>query len=246
MNAIMSLVWVDLKLSLRNVIGTFFTFVLPVLMILLFGSMYGNVPNDSAGGLGAMDRAVPGYVVALVIGSAAFLSLPIELVSRRQLGVLRRFRITPLPGWAPLASVVAVHLVVCFGAATLLIGTGAVVWHTRLPSSLPLLGPALLLCAGSQFSIGLLIASALRSTRATIAVGMALFYPMMFLSGGTIPIEYLPRSIQAVTPFLPMSWAVRLLNGVWFGSGLDGRSAGVLAVILIICTAGALSLSRAE
>ena len=246
MNAIMSLTLVDLKLSLRNVIGTFFTFVFPVLMILLFGAMYGNASNDSTDGLGAMDRAVPGYVVSLIIGSTAFLSLPIELVSRRQSGVLRRFRITPLPAWAPLLSLVAVHLTVCFGATILLVGTGAVVWHTRMPSNLPLLVPALLLCAGSQFSIGLLIASVLRSTKAALAVGMALFYPMMFLSGGTIPIEYLPHSIQTVTPFLPMSWAVRLLNGVWFGSGPDGRSLGVLAFVLVFCTAGAFFFSRTE
>lgn len=246
MNAMMSLAWVDLKLSLRNVIGTFFTFVFPVLMILLFGAMYGNAPNASAGGLGAMDEAVPGYVVALVIGSAAFMGLPIEIVSRRQSGVLRRFRLTPLPAWAALVSLVAVNLVVCIGATAVLIGTGAAAWHTRLPSSLLLLVPAFLLCAGSQFAIGLLIASALRSTKAALAVGMTLFYPMMFLSGGTIPIEYLPGSLRAMTPFLPMSWAVRLLNGVWRGSGWDARSTGVLALVMAVCSAGAALLARRE
>lgn len=246
MSALISLVWVDLKLSARNVIGTFFTFIFPVLMILLFGAMYGNSPNASPDGLGAMDRAVPGYVIALVIGSVAFVGLPVELVSRRQSGVLRRFRLTPLPAWASLVSLVAVNLVVCVGSTVVLIGTGAAVWNAHLPSNVLMLAPAFVLCAGSQFSIGLLIASSLRSSRAALAVGMALFYPMMFLSGGTIPIDFLPGSLRAVTRFLPLSRAVKLFNGVWLESRWDAQSMVVLCLVLGVCTAGALLLARKE
>jgi ABC-2 type transport system permease protein len=245
MNGMVNLAWVDLKLSLRNVIGTFFTFVFPVLMILLFGAMYGNVPASRAA-LGAMDRAVPGYVAALVIGSAAFMGLPIELVSRRQSGVLRRFRLTPVPAWTPLVSLVVVDLVVCISATALLVVTGVLAWHTRLPSNLFLLFPAFLLCAVSLFSIGVLIASLVRSTRAALAVGMALFYPMMFLSGGTIPVDLLPDSLQAITPFLPMTWGVRLLGAVWLESRWDLPSTGILVIILAVCATGSLLLTRTE
>jgi ABC-2 type transport system permease protein len=160
--------------------------------------------------------------------------------------VLRRFRLTPLPASAPLGSLLAVNLVVCLGATAVLIATGVAAWRTRLPASFPLLVPALLLCAGSQFSIGLLISSLVRSTKAALAVGMALFYPMMFLSGGTIPIEYLPGSLRAITPWLPMSWAVRLLHGVWLGSGFDAARACILALVLAGCCAVALLLGRRD
>jgi len=245
MSALGSLAWVDLKLWLRNVIATFFTFVFPVLMILLFGAMYGNAPTET-GAPGTMDRAVPGYVVALVIGSVAFMGLPLELVSRRQTGVLRRFRLTPVAACTPLVSLVVVNLVVCIIATAVLVATGAVAWRAGLPSSPLLLMPAFLLCAASLFAVGVLIASVVRSTRGALAVGMALFYPMMFLSGGTIPVDYLPSSLRAVTPFLPMSWAVRLLSGVWLGSGWDLASTGVLALVLAVCAAGALLLTRTE
>ena len=96
MSGFAMLTWIDLKLSLRNVIATFFTLAFPVLMILLFGAMYGNAPEANYRGFGAMDAAVPGYAATLVIGSAAFMGLPIELASRRQSGVLRRLRASPL------------------------------------------------------------------------------------------------------------------------------------------------------
>ena len=105
---------------------------------------------------------------------------------------------------------------------------------------------AFLLCAASLFSVGVLIASLVRSTRAALAVGMALFYPMMFLSGGTIPIDYMPDALRAVSPFLPMTWAVRLLGGVWLGSRWDALSTGVLALVLAGCAAATLLLTRAE
>lgn len=245
MNAMASLAWVDLKLSLRNVIGTFFTFVFPVFMILLFGAMYGNAPA-SGGVLGAMDRAVPGYVVALVIGSAAFMGLPIELVSRRQSGVLRRLRLTPVRAWTPLASLVVVELVVCISATALLVATGTLVWRTRLPANVLLAIPAFLLCAVSLFSVGVLIASVVRSARAALAVGMALFYPMMFLSGGTIPADYLPDSLRAVTPFLPMTWAVRLLGAAWLESQWHALSSLVLVLVFAVCATASKLLARRE
>jgi ABC-2 type transport system permease protein len=138
------------------------------------------------------------------------------------------------------------NLVVCVSATAVLVATGAVAWHTRLPQSLPLVIPAFILCAASLFSVGVLVASIVRSARATLAVGMALFYPMMFLSGGTIPVDYLPDSLRVVTPFLPMTWAVRLLSAVWLESRWNVLSGVVLVLVLVVCAVASLFLTRRE
>ena len=46
---------------------------------------------------------------------------------------------------------------------------------------------------------------------------MVIFYPMMFLSGAGMPLEILPASIRRVSEFLPLTYAARLLRGLWFG-----------------------------
>jgi ABC-2 type transport system permease protein len=53
-------------------------------------------------------------------------------------------------------------------------------------------------------------------------IGMVVFYPMMFLSGAGIPIEVMPDSVRRISDFLPLTYAVRLLKGLWFGTAWSG------------------------
>ena len=236
MTALFILTWIDVKLSLRNFIATFFTFAFPVLMLFLFGGMYGNAPHSMFDGYGAMDAAIPGYIVALVIGSTGIMSLPIELAGRREKGILRRFRATPLSPASVLASQVLTNLLFAVLGAIVLIVAGSLAWHVRLPARPALLAPAFLLCCMSQYSLGFLIASLVRPVRAVLAVSMAILYPMMFLSGGTIPIQFLPKPIQDISLFLPMTWTVRLLKDLWFDAGWNMAATAVLSGVAAACT----------
>jgi len=235
MKGLLSLTWIDLKLSLRNFVATFFTLAFPVLMILLFGSMYGNAPIPDFGGYGAMDVSIPGYIAALLIGSTGLMSLPIELVSRRQRGVLRRFRASPLSPASVLCAQLLVNLALCLLGSALLLLAGTLVWRVRLPTNLLALAPAFLLCCASQFSLGFLVASFARSAKTAFAVSMALFYPMMFLSGGTLPMQFLPKAIQDASRFFPMTWCVTLLKDIWFGRGWNPVALLVLAGTSLLC-----------
>jgi ABC-2 type transport system permease protein len=239
MTAFLHLAGIDLKLYLRNPLATFFTLAFPALMLLLFGAMYGNAT-------GAMDVSLPGYSVALVIGSAAFMGLPIELAARRQNGVLRRFRATPLSAAAVLGSQLVVNVVVAALGIAVLLVVGSVAWGVRLPVDPLLLVPAFLLCSTSQMALGLVIASAVRTVKAALAVCMAVFYPMMFLSGGTIPMQFMPAALQRVSGWLPMSWGVQLLRGVWLGRGWDLAASAALAGVIVAGAALAALLLRRE
>lgn len=238
MTALIVLTWTDLKLHLRNFTAVFFTLAFPALMLLLFGAMYGNQPSPYFGGYGPMDVSIPGYIASLVIGSAGFMGLPVELATRRQQGVLRRFRATPLSPAAVLFSLLAVNLAFAVLGAVLLGAVGAVAWKVRMPADPLSLCAGFLLCSASQFSLGFLIASLVRPMRSVLAVSMAVFYPMMFLSGGTIPAAFLPRAVQDISRFLPMTWAVTLLKDLWFGIGWNpvavAVECGVLAVSALL------------
>jgi ABC-2 type transport system permease protein len=234
--ALFALTWIDVKLSLRNFLATFFTLAFPVLMLLLFGSMYGNAPSLMFGGYGSMDVSIPGYIAALVIGSTAFMSLPIELAGRREKGILRRFRASPLSPASVLASQVLANLLFSVLGTVLLLVAGSLAWHVRLPAHPLLLVPAFLLCCMSQYSLGFLIASLIRPVKTVLAVSMAVLYPMMFLSGGTIPLQFLPRVVQDISLFLPMTWTVRLLKDLWFDAGWNVTAVAVLSAVLVVCT----------
>ncbi|MCB9423235.1 MAG: ABC transporter permease, partial [Ardenticatenaceae bacterium] len=68
MKALTKMTWVELKLKLREPVGTFFTLVFPLLLLFLFGSIYGNEPTPFLNGRGNVDNSVPGYI-AMIIGT---------------------------------------------------------------------------------------------------------------------------------------------------------------------------------
>jgi ABC-2 type transport system permease protein len=221
MNMFLKLTLIELKLYLRNYIATFFTFAFPLLMLALFGAIYGNKPEPVFGGYGAMDITVPGYIATLIIGATAFMSLPMDLAIQRQLGVLRRMRATPLNPAAVLGSKTITNLLVTLLGTALMVAAGAAFFQAYIPANwLPVLLGTLLSCL-CLFSLGFALASLVRSANAVRAVSFSIFYPMMFFSGGTIPGQFLPPAVQDIAKAMPMTYSVNLLRDLWFGKGWD-------------------------
>ncbi len=237
------LTFVDLKLTLRNWMASFFTLAFPLLMLFLFGTMYGNKPSPAFGGHGSMDVTLPGYIASIIIATTGLMSLPMELVARRQQGVLRHLRATPLPAGFILGSQLLVNLIMSTLGAVLLVGGAILAYNVYLPapgSWLAVLAAFLLGCV-SISALGFLIASLARSINTARAVSMLIFYPMMFLSGGTLPLQFLPKAVQDFSEFLPVTQVVKLLQGTWFNNGWNWTAALVLAGVL---AAGALVSAR--
>lgn len=67
----------ELKLFLRDFFSFFFALVFPVLMLLLFGGIYGNAPVYEGTDTGMMDISVPAYAV-MVTGVTGLMSLPLS------------------------------------------------------------------------------------------------------------------------------------------------------------------------
>ena len=181
MKALTKMTWVELKLKLRDPVGTFFTLVFPLLLLFLFGSIYGNEPSSFLDGRGNIDNSVPGYI-ALIIGTTGMIGLPIALSVYREKGVLRRFRATPLKPVTVLGSQVLVNLAVSLVGMVALVVAGVIVYDLTLPAA-PLGALLAIIIGGLSFlSVGFVLASLLPTATSAQAVGMALFFPMMFLS----------------------------------------------------------------
>jgi ABC-2 type transport system permease protein len=57
----------------------------------------------------------------------------------------------------------------------------------------------------------------MRTARTAQIVGLTLFFPMVMLSGAAIPLETMPESIRVYSNFLPLTYVVKFLKGLWFG-----------------------------
>src|SRR4030043_664059 len=96
MRGLWKLTAAQLNLYFREPAATFFTIVFAPMLLLLFGTIYGNKPNPFFGGRGMVDVSVPSYI-ALIIISVGFMGLRVATAANREAGGLRRFRMTPPP-----------------------------------------------------------------------------------------------------------------------------------------------------
>jgi ABC-2 type transport system permease protein len=238
---------INLKLLVREPITVFFTLAFPLMLVLIFGAIYGNEPTSLFGGYGSMDVSMPGYT-ALILGSVGLLTVAINTSSYRESGVLRRFRATPLRPVTYIAADVASTLVMMLAGMAPLLLAGRLIYDVRFEGQLHSVFLAVLLGGLAMFSVGYLIASLAPSARAAQVIGMAIFYPMLFLSGAGLPLEILPATIRRISDFLPLTYVVKLLRGLWFGEtwGQHLLETVVLLGILGICTALAARFFRWE
>lgn len=230
-----------LKLYLREPIAAFFTMAFPVLLLVLFGSIYGNEPNAMFGGYGSMDVSMPNYT-GLILGTVGLLSIPITTAGYREQGILRRFRATPMRPLAYMAADVCTNLLMTVAGMLLLLLAGWVLYQVQFDGEFISYLAAVVLGCLAMFSLGYLIASLAPGARVAQVVGMVIFYPMMFLSGAGMPIEILPESIRKISAFLPLTYAVNLLRGMWFGETWSAHLLDVAVLGLMVVLLGGLAV----
>ncbi|MCE5257949.1 MAG: ABC transporter permease [Chloroflexi bacterium] len=232
------LTWVEFKLFLREPFGFFFTLIFPLMMLFIFGSIYGNEPMEVFGGRGTMDISVPAYT-AMIIAISGLMNITITLSTYRENGILRRLRTTPVSPLAVLvAQLVVIFIVTLLGMALLLIAAVAV-YHVQIIGNPFSMLTGFTYCCLCFFPIGLILAGIMPTARSANIVGLVLLYPMMFFSGAGYPRELLPASVKGVGTYLPLTYVVNLLRGLWFGDSWAAHTADVL-VLLGIMAAGVL------
>lgn len=238
MRGLKELTLTQFKLFLREPFAAFFTLIFPTMLILLFGAIYGNDPSPMFGGYGSMDISMPNYT-GLILGSVGLLSVPIATGNYRELGVLRRLRATPMRPLTYIVADVVTNLVMILVGMILLVIVGWAIYKVRFEGQILSVCAAVILGGLSLFALGYLIASLAPSARAAQVISMIIFYPMMFLSGAGMPIEIMPETVRRISDFLPLTYVVRLLRGLWFGNpwGEHWPEVAVLAGVLVLSAA---------
>lgn len=243
------LTWLEIKIFLREPMGALGTIFLPVFAFLVLGRI----------GVGRMTAATPSVgllfaaggvpvLVSILIANSAVLSLVTIISIYREGGILKRLRATPLRPQTILSAHVIVKLLLT--AATMIMMSLAGRRYFSANADVPLFsfGIALLLTTWSILSIGFIIASIVPTARFAQPIGALILYPMIGLSGLFVPLSALPPGLRAVARFLPMTYAVSLLEGIWRGDGWlahIGDVAGLL-LVFVVCTAISARIFRWE
>jgi ABC-2 type transport system permease protein len=188
----------------------FFTFLLPILFFLLLGSAYGDEEIDGVSGYHYLLAGMIGYGAA----ATTFAGLALLLVIRRESGVLKRLRATPLPPATYVAAVLISIILVFVVEALVLLAIGRFGFDVPLPASLVSLGGVILLGAASFAALGIGLTALIRSAEGSSAVVNALYLPLSFISGAFFSEDAFPEFLQKLAALLPLSHLIRLTRDV--------------------------------
>lgn len=198
------------KLFWRSRELAFFTFLLPILFFLLLGSAYGDEEIDGVDGYQYLLAGMIGYGAA----STTFAGLALLLVIRRESGVLKRLRVTPLPPATYIGAVLASIILIFLVEAAILIAIGRFGFDVPLAHSTFSLVVVLLLGAASFAALGIGLTALIKSAEGSSAVVNALYLPLSFISGAFFSEDTFPQALQALAAILPLSHLIELTRNV--------------------------------
>jgi ABC-2 type transport system permease protein len=226
-----SLLWHQLRAEQltfwRSREAAIFVFLFPPLLYVLLASVFGDGVEDG--------RKISSYLVAGLIGYAvantALAGLAITLVVRRELGLLKRLRSTPLPGSLYLASVLLSHLLIVVLQSLTVIALGMLLFDADAPEQALQFVVTLVIGAACFAGLGLAAAALIRSAEAVAAVVNVIVLPMTFLSGGFGTTDNLPRALELVADVLPLKYLIELVLATYVDGEPISKHLGAIGVM---------------
>jgi len=201
----------DLLIFRRNPAAAFFTAVLPLIFLVLFTSIFGNqeLPN----GAKVATVYVPG-ILALAIVSATTVNLAITMTARRERGVLKRLRGTPIAPFLFVLSQGITGFVISLLMTVLIVAIGWVLFGVAINwGTLPALLVTLVVGAGGLSALGLGLTALIPSEDAAPAVTNAIMLPLYFISGIFVPESEVPSWVISIAKVFPVYHLNHALQG---------------------------------
>lgn len=226
---------VEQKNAFRSVDGILFGVVMPVGILVLISMIAGDKTVNS----GSYTYLQGGFASLIAVGicAAAFMGLPLTVADYRDKKILKHMFVTPCsPLWI-LGAIIGCNLVTAILSAVAVTIASILVLGYQMEGSWLLFFGSWVLTLSSMFSIGMMIASLCRTVKTVNVVTSAVYFPMLFLSGATIPIELFPNALQKIASILPLSQGIKLMKQVSMGtSGGEVRIVIVLIAITVVCS----------
>lgn len=200
-----------------------------------------------AGGLmvglnpGFRETLIPAMVLFAVM-AGLLLGLPDPLVSAREAGIFRSYKIHGVPEAAVLllpALTALAHIAV---AGAIIAATAPLLFGAPLPQSWPGFVAAFLFAALAHAGIGVLIAVISENTRATILWSQLVFLPSMMLGGLMVPAEAIPGGLAQVAKILPTSYGMAAMRGLGYG---DAAAVAPWSSLVVLAAGGVLAIGLA-
>jgi ABC-2 type transport system permease protein len=215
-----------------------FTFVFPLMFLVIFASLNNGQTLQSRGGIAYNDFFVPGILAYGVIATT-YVNMAIGTAILRDEGILKRMQGIPLPRWAYIAARIGSTIAIVAMMTALTVTLGVIAYGLQLrASTLPGLIATLVLGTAAFTTLGIGITRFIPNAEAAPVVVNLTILPLTFISSIWFPSDNMPSALKHIATFFPIR---SLADGLQYafdprttGTGLNGADLRGLLIWTIV------------
>lgn len=247
MRSFSMILWVESKIVLRHRDSIVFGIGLPLLVAVLIGLIYGTKPAYEGADFTFIQQSF-GALISIGICATGLMGVPLHAADYRHKRIFKRFRVTPISPASILLLQIIPQMAIAVISTFVVYGVVVVFFGYKMTGSIGGLILAYILVMASIYSIGMMVASISPNMKIANVLCTLIYFPMLFLSGATVPYEVMPTAVQKMMDVLPLTQGIKLLKGYSLGTTSDDLMFTMLLLIgiAVVCTAIAIKCFRWE
>lgn len=237
----------ELKMSLRGMDMLIFAVIMPIIVLLILGVVFGQKPAFEGAEYSFLDQSF-GALCSIAICAGGVMGLPLVISDYRSKQILKRYQVTPVKPSLILMVEVAMYVIYAVISLFSLFFVATCFFGFKMHGSFGLFLIGYLLVMISIFSIGMMVGGIAKNSKIAGIIASVLYFPMLIFSGATLPYEVMPDSMQKIVNVLPLTQGIKILKNATLGLSTDNVTGAVIFMLLIavICNIIAVKFFRWE
>ncbi|MGC2764111.1 MAG: ABC transporter permease [Candidatus Acidiferrum sp.] len=225
MRTILTLAAMRIRITTRNKAFLFFSLIMPMVFFFLYGSVFAKGNPQAV-------TFLMGPVLSLTV-MGTFWGLSMQLVTWREQGILRRFRLAPISPASMIASSVIANYALILPTVFVQLFLARYIYHVTAFGNWITLLVLVILGITSFGALGLIVASVTNTMQETQIINQLLWFSFLFLSGATVPLSVLPVIVQRIGLFLPATYLVSgIQRGMVYNQGVLSLSVEIISLVV--------------
>lgn len=247
MKAFCTLLKNELKLNIRNMNMVIFALLLPLVVLVILGFLYGTSPAADGADYTFLEQSI-GALCAISVCAGGLMGLPLVVAEYRERKILKRFQVTPISPGMLLAVEFLIYVLYALVSLISLLLVSGLAWGVHLRGSWVSFAGSWLLTVLSTLSIGMMVGGIAKNTKSASVIACVLYFPMLIFSGATLPLEVMPETMQRIIRIFPMTQGIQLMKSAFLGLTAESLALPIVVMlgVTLACSGVAVKCFRWE
>ena len=231
----------ELKMSLRGMDMLIFAVIMPIVVLIILGIVFGQKPAFEGAEYSFLDQSF-GALCSISICAGGVMGLPLVISDYRAKQILKRYQVTPIKPALVLMAEVTMYVVYAVVSLITLFLVATCFFGFRMRGNFGLFLLGYLLVMISIFSIGMMVGGIAKNSKIAGVIASALYFPMLVFSGATLPYEVMPEVMQKIVDILPLTQGIKILKNTALGLPIGDATVPIIIMLVIAVICGFISI----